>query len=531
MGEFSLRPQQGDVRAVFVPLKGLQQALDLPGRVNALLVSGRPGESTRPALEAMVRRQAALEDLGLTVRVLDAQGVVSVESQTGLLDDVRATAVERAAVAEALSTRPVFSYLVSSLRSGDRTTPYSLVTATDLTSVASVPLAAGPGGGLPPIVLNDWAARDLAVAVGSPLTLEFSVWEEPGQLATRTADFQVAAIVPIAGPAADRSLAPVYPGITESARLGDWDPPFPIDLKRVRPVDEDYWNRYRTTPKGFLPFDVGRMLWRSRYGDRTSVRLMPASGESLISLRDRYATRLRAAVDPLAMGMTVRDVRTEGLAASGGATDFGEYFTYFSFFLVVSALLLAALFFRLGVEQRVREVGLLRAVGFTTIGVSVPPPSRCMCLRCRSLLERAPASWLRRLASGGRSADWPGSRNGASWRERCRAMGWPTWPRHVLAAAGGWRSRPPADAARSASCSRWLLGAASWTAQAPSSARARRSSRALCASWPTGSDAAGVGSSTVAAGGRWRDSARATRRIGRVEASSRSASLRPRRSS
>ena len=61
----------------------------------------------------------------------------------------------------------------------------------------------------------------------------------------------------------------------------------------------------------------------------------------------------------------MRDVRAEGLDASRGATDFGEYFTYFSFFLVVSALLLAALFFKLGVEQRAREVGLLRAVGFT----------------------------------------------------------------------------------------------------------------------------------------------------------------------
>ena len=65
----------------------------------------------------------------------------------------------------------------------------------------------------------------------------------------------------------------------------------------------------------------------------------------------------------------VRDVRAEGLDASRGATDFGEYFTYFSFFLVVSALMLAALFFKLGVEQRAREVGLLRAVGFSTPAV------------------------------------------------------------------------------------------------------------------------------------------------------------------
>ena len=33
----------------------------------------------------------------------------------------------------------------------------------------------------------------------------------------------------------------------------------------------------------------------------------------------------------------------ETLAASAGATDFGAYFSYFSFFLVVSAVLLAAL--------------------------------------------------------------------------------------------------------------------------------------------------------------------------------------------
>ena len=51
------------------------------------------------------------------------------------------------------------------------------------------------------------------------------------------------------------------------------------------------------------------------------------------------AAALRHRLDPLAAGMLARDVRTEGLAASRGATDFGEYFTYFSFFLVMSALL------------------------------------------------------------------------------------------------------------------------------------------------------------------------------------------------
>src|SRR5436309_10992578 len=74
-------------------------------------------------------------------------------------------------------------------------------------------------------------------------------------------------------------------------------------------------------------------------------------------------------MDPLARSFAVKDVRTESLQASRGATDFGEYFVYFSFFLVVSALMLAALFFKLSVEQRAREVGLLRAVGFTPAAV------------------------------------------------------------------------------------------------------------------------------------------------------------------
>ncbi len=78
---------------------------------------------------------------------------------------------------------------------------------------------------------------------------------------------------------------------------------------------------------------------------------------------------LGSSLDPTANGLILSPVRQEGLAASNGATDFGEYFTYFSFFIVAAALLLASLFFRLGVEQRLREIGLLRSVGFSARAV------------------------------------------------------------------------------------------------------------------------------------------------------------------
>jgi ABC-type lipoprotein release transport system permease subunit len=365
LGDFSLQPKQGAVRAVFVPLKRLQQDLDVNDRVNALLVSG-PARVDGGVLQALLRRRFALEDVELSTRIVGAPPSIAIESAAGLLDAPRAKAADEAAAASSMQAQPVLTYLANTIRSGDRQVPYSLGTAIDLRAI--VPGVA-PGSGASPIVLNDWTARELGVKAGDPVTLDYYVWEDPGRLVTRTSDFAVAAIVPIAGLAADRDLAPVYPGITEAKSLGDWDPPFPIDLKRVRKVDEDYWDRYRTTPKAFVPLEVGQRLWRSRFGDRTSVRLTPRPDESPTAARDRYARALRSRVDPIAMGLAVRDVRADGLAASRGATDFGEYFTYFSFFLVVSALMLAALFFRLTVEQRAREVGLLRAVGFTTARV------------------------------------------------------------------------------------------------------------------------------------------------------------------
>ena len=70
------------------------------------------------------------------------------------------------------------------LTSGAREVPYSLVTAIDLSTIVRVPDLPGSSAP-PPIVVNDWTARDLDVKLGDPLTLAYYVWEEPGRLLTR----------------------------------------------------------------------------------------------------------------------------------------------------------------------------------------------------------------------------------------------------------------------------------------------------------------------------------------------------------
>jgi ABC-type lipoprotein release transport system permease subunit len=381
LGEFSLAPQQGEVRAVFLPLARLQRDLGLEGSVNVLLLSARNetersiGDFVRDASE--IAETVQLEDLGLRLRALDPQrglpassAGIALQSDSGLLSDAQSAAAISAAQAMGIEPRPMFTYLANSLRSGDREIPYSLVTAIDLPGLniePTGPLAAA-GLQLPPIALTDWAARDLQVRPGATVTMEYYLWQEPGELVTQTRSFRVASIVPLS--TGDREMTPEYPGITDSAEINDWNPPFPVDLRRIRPADEQYWEDYRTTPKAFIPLSVGQQLWRSRYGAMTSMRIVPGSTRPLEEVRTEFAQRLRQGLDPLASGMAIQDVRTESLAASRGATDFGQYFVYFSFFLVVSALLLTALFFKLGVEQRAREIGLLRAVGYRPADVA-----------------------------------------------------------------------------------------------------------------------------------------------------------------
>jgi putative ABC transport system permease protein len=362
LGDFALDAQQAEVRAVFVPLAVLQEEIERADRVNALLLSARPesGAGAADVLAQLVRDEAELDDVGLRLRALNGGGF-SVESDAGLLTDQQVEAAQAGLTQAGTGSTPVFTYLANTLRAGDREIPYSLVTAMD---------SAISGDG---IVLTEWAATDLGVKPGDALTMEYYVWEDPGQLVTRSTELRVERIVPTGF--GDRDLAPVLPGISNSPTLSDWDPPFPIDLRRVRKVDEDYWEKYRTTPKAFLSLATGQRLWGSRYGAVTSIRVAgpslsaeaqgaTAAADSAGGAPERYAAQVRARIDPLAMGVGVQAVRSDALGASRGATDFGTYFVYFSFFLVVSALLLASLFFKLGVEQRSREVGLLRAVGF-----------------------------------------------------------------------------------------------------------------------------------------------------------------------
>ncbi len=318
-----------------------------------------------------------------------------------------------AALAVDTNARPVLTFLVNLLRAGERTTPYSMVTA------ATAPLVPADLRD-DEIVLSQWLADDLKIGPGAEVALTYFLPDSGARLLEATNRFRVRSIVPLELPWADRTLMPDFPGIAQAERAGDWDAGFPLAHK-IRKEDDEYWAKWRGTPKAFVTLNAGRKMWANRFGDTTGVRFsMPTSGTNaapgqgeklespnVVSYQAGLEQRLLAQLKPADFGLTFQPVRAQALAASSQGQDFGGLFIGFSFFLIIAACVLVALLFQFGIEQRAQEIGTLLALGFT------PPQVRRLLLGegaglalLGALLGAAGAVWYARAMLHALSTVW-----------------------------------------------------------------------------------------------------------------------------
>ena len=376
-GRFGLSPSQQLPFNAYLPLEALQRALEQDGRANALFVSGggeRGEEAGAQQLNGVLRDVMTLADLNLSTQPLDGAGALSLRTDRIVLEIPTAEAALRAAEKANLDAMPILTYLANTIRAGDREIPYSTVTALELDPAPDVLLTLVNGAPAPPlegdeILLNDWAANDLKARVGDEIEMSYYLVGAGGILDTASHRFSLKGIVRLRGLAADRYLAPDYEGMSDAERMDDWDPPFPVDLRKIRPIDEEYWERYRSAPKAFVSLDTAKALWTSRFGQLTSIRMTPREGQTVAQGQAAFREALLRELDPAALGLSFQSVKAQGLAASSGATDFSGLFIGFSLFLIVSAAMLVTLLFRLGVERRAKEIGLLLSTGHPVASV------------------------------------------------------------------------------------------------------------------------------------------------------------------
>lgn len=349
-GRFNLRAHQSLPFNAFIALPVLQKALGQVDKVNVLFTA-----ETEPISPDQLT--LTLEALDLSVQIRESH--FNLQSQQYLLKPVLSENALMVATENGVPTLSTFTYLANTIAANDNTVPYSTILALPTgTSEFPVPLAENE------IALSTWAADDLGVKVGDEITITYYSVGAGEEYIIETASFLLKGILPIDGITADRDIIPEFPGIHDTADMSEWESPFPIDYTLIRNRDEAYWDEYGPTPKAFISLETGKRLWKNRFGDLTTIRMRAPQDSDVHTTRTLFQTEFLKGIQPEQIGFQFLSLQADGLQAATGATDFGMLFGSLSGFIIIAVALLVGMLFRIGVEQRSREIGLLQAVGY-----------------------------------------------------------------------------------------------------------------------------------------------------------------------
>ncbi len=411
LGRFSLQPSQVAGPNLYLSIARLQERLSRKSlkhksssrQCNAVLFSNLQSAADRKqnadSADVMQLIRPTLEDLGIGLKRVTQQfedqkppvfDYWSVSSDRLVINDSLAQSIQ----ASFPSAAPVLTYLANDIRKSGQPlgVPFSMVSAIELGDALALTENGQPISALAndEIVLNQWAAEDIDVTVGDEIEVAYFDPETThGNQIEQTALFKLVAIADLTAPetpfelkrrggvvpatfsqrptaANDPDLTPTVPGVTDTQSIENWDLPFQT-ADKLRAQDDDYWNDYRTTPKAFVSPERGRQMWHSRFGGVTSYRIAASTSDA----GDLSQTLLNQfTADQADIGMRLISIRKNGLKASSGSTPFDGLFLALSMFVIASALILVALLFRLTMQHRASEIGVLQAVGLPMKDIS-----------------------------------------------------------------------------------------------------------------------------------------------------------------
>ncbi len=355
-GRFSLLAGQMPALNAFIGIDYLRNRIKEPRKANLLLV-GRDAKSflspeslSAAELGAKLAKCWKLEDGQLSLK-LGSRGSFDLRTSRVFLDAATESGAQQAADAAV----PILTYFVNELGSGGKSTPYSMISALP-PSLIGAPLEDSE------ILVSKWMADDLSVQVGSRISMKYYIAAPGRQLEEREAAFQVRGILELSSPTLDQGLIPDFPGLTDAENCRDWDAGFPIESDRLRDKDQEYWEAHKHLPKGVITLRAGQKLWENRFGKATAVRFPAMEAAAL-------EQKLQGALSPAVLGLVFDPVGQQAVRSVSESQDFGGLFLGFSMFLIASSLILMGLLFRLGLEQRSNEVGVLLAMGFQPLEV------------------------------------------------------------------------------------------------------------------------------------------------------------------
>ena len=366
LGNFSLRASMSEARTLFVPLSMLQEEMFVAfepekGRTdfcNLILADAKAGSILQ--VEEAIRSSWTLGDAGLSLKKLTQPNLWNLRSRSVFLSDPLVDAAKEIDK----NLRGELTYLINAIRKPVNRDlkdvpmiPYSMVTgvAPEEKGVLDNEWKSDE------IAVNEWAAKDLNLSLGDSISLEYFVVGERRHLIEETRTFRVAKILPMPDPVLpdqESDWTPNFPGLLDAENCGEWDTGIPIK-HTIRSQDEDYWDHYRGTPKAFISLDKAQEMWGNRWGKVTGLRI---KGEERV---ESFRQSLLQKLGPKDFGLRRVDLKLDSEKAVQGPVDFSQLFMGFGFFVVLAGFSLSAMLFGFSLEQRNRQVGLLRSLGYT----------------------------------------------------------------------------------------------------------------------------------------------------------------------
>jgi ABC-type lipoprotein release transport system permease subunit len=347
LGRFSLKNSQTAPYNIFLSIERLNQLMEFEGKANQILIST---DLSNDEILHSVKSCLTPEDAGLQFKNIEATDEVEVSTERVFLDDKVAKTLQKLP-----SAQPMLTYFVNDIsllvtrgsQLATKSIPYSFVST----------LVSGLENN--EIILNKWAADDLGAQVGDSIQLKYWQIGPLRQLIENTSDFVVSEIVPMSEGWVDETRMPNLPGMSDAGHCREWEAGVPINLDAIRDKDEDYWDDYKGTPKAYVSLDKALEMWSNRFGNYTAVRFSANSFDEA-----EYKQVFAENITPADLGMAVEPVREQGVQAAKNGTDFSGLFIGLSFFLLIAGIVLTSLLFRLNLETRSTQIGLLDALGF-----------------------------------------------------------------------------------------------------------------------------------------------------------------------
>jgi len=343
-GNFSLGISQVVPMNVFINLIDLDKG-GSKSKANRLLIENAM-EYPVDTIAAVISELLTIDDIGLSIRRSERSGEPELISDRIFID----SAIVSMVLQKIPEARPLITYLANSMEVEGSLTPYSFVTAIPSQGARQVPENE--------IMISSWVAEDTGAGVGDTLKM---TWFDPGTgplLKERSRDFIICAVLDQGSDLADPSLMPDFPGIAGSTTCSGWDAGVPILLDNIREKDEEYWNKYRGTPKAFISYTSGREIWGNNFGPATAIRFPRSMNPEQINVK------LKGFLDPGITGFKITDISAGSMDAASSGVDFSSLFLSLSMFILTSCIILLSLAVSMYFDSRKEQVRTYYALGF-----------------------------------------------------------------------------------------------------------------------------------------------------------------------